>query len=73
MKKEQEAVIRAAVAWWQSHRPLVWGEPEHLKHPSINTCSDPEKTLALAAAKLVRSDPFGLGRGRRRPIRKAAP
>lgn len=25
--KQQQAVIKAAVEWWHSRRPLNWGEP----------------------------------------------
>lgn len=48
----RDAVIEAAVKWWESHLPVSFDEKEHLKHPWVNTTTAQEKELAVAVASL---------------------
>lgn len=36
MLDPDEKLIRAALNWWESQRPLGWDEEEHLADPTIN-------------------------------------
>lgn len=48
-----EAVMAAALAWWETQRPLGWNLRKHLDNPSVNTQSAAEHTLAQAIANAV--------------------
>ena len=54
---ESERVMRTAFLWWRNHRPITWGEAEHLKNPTIN-CSTEELQLARAVAAWVKAYPL---------------
>ena len=45
-------IERAAYAWWKNRRPLVYSEAEHLRNPTVNTCTDGEARLARAVARM---------------------
>jgi len=45
-------VLRAAKKWWEMHRPCAFSLEEHLKNPTINTCTESEHMLARAIASL---------------------
>lgn len=48
-----EQVVAKAIAWWESHRPCVFSESEHLENPDINTTSKSGKELALAIGEYL--------------------
>lgn len=50
----RERVLRAAIKWWEMHRPLSFNIAEHHANPTINTTTDAEKKLARAVSLLVR-------------------
>lgn len=54
MSDTTDEIVRAAVQWWEFHRPLSFTLDEHLEHYAVNTCSEPEKNLARAVANAVR-------------------
>lgn len=54
-KKEQrapDAVVRAAMNWWRSRRPLAFSLKDHLENPTINTFDLRERALARACAAI---------------------
>jgi len=53
MTRQEKAVIAAAVAWWESKRPVGWTTAAHLRSPLVNTCTDAEASLAVVVARLV--------------------
>lgn len=48
-----DAVLAAALAWWEAQRPLGWDLRKHLDNPTVNTQSAAEHTLAQAVADAV--------------------
>ena len=48
-----QALAEAAVLWWRLHRPLGWGETQHLDNPAINCMNAGEGHLAVGVARLV--------------------
>lgn len=55
MTDQEQAVINAAKRWWLSHRPIGWGECDHLDAADINCVTQREKELANAVAAAVTS------------------
>ena len=49
----RDAVTDAAIAWWESHRPLGWTLDDHLKTPDVNCTVTTEQELAYAVASIV--------------------
>jgi hypothetical protein len=41
-------ILSKSYDWWRGHRPVAWSESDHLNNPTINTCTDAEKRLAVA-------------------------
>lgn len=54
MSDTTDEIVRAAVHWWESHRPLSFTVHDHVEHCTVNTCYDAEKNLARAVANAVR-------------------
>lgn len=54
MSDTTDEIVRAAVHWWESHRPLSFTVHEHVEHYAVNTRDDSEKRLARAVANAVR-------------------
>jgi hypothetical protein len=50
---ELSDVEKAAVRWWEGHRPLGWSKRDHVKNALINCRYSTEIRLALAVARLV--------------------
>ena len=46
---------KAALAWWRGGRPCSFDEAEHLKNPTINLATDPEKRLARSVARTLKT------------------
>lgn len=50
----QAATLQAALAWWESRRPVGYTLREHLDNPTVNARgSKAETTLAAAVAAAV--------------------
>ena len=47
-------VIVKAIKWWKMHRPCGWTQAQHLANPTVNTCTDSEKALALSIAEYIK-------------------
>ena len=54
MTKAERAVVKAAMAWWEGHRPIGDSLMEHLQHPAVNTQNGREGNLARACAELAK-------------------
>lgn len=53
-REAQAAALQAALAWWESRRPVSWTLRQHLDNPAVNAHgSEAEKTLATAVAAAV--------------------
>jgi hypothetical protein len=52
-QEAERAVLKAAVAWWESRRPMGWALDQHLKNPAVNTHDQAERLLAITVAKAV--------------------
>lgn len=49
----KEAVIKAAIAWWEHRRPIMgWTEKDHIANPRVNCCNVVEGDLAYAIAAI---------------------
>ena len=58
-QKQEKAVLKAALRWWRSHRPLEWGVRTHTQHPDVNATYTPQsKALAIACARLSKRMTF---------------
>lgn len=44
---------RAALAWWEEHRPADWTLRAHLDSPTVNTHGPVENELAVRVATCV--------------------
>ena len=55
---DMAAVVSAAIEWWLSHRPVKWGEGEHLHNPTVNLSTVPEGQLAVAVAAFLKAAPL---------------
>lgn len=54
INRTEQAVLEAAVAWWESKRPLKYDLADHLASPGVNASStERERTLAMAVAAYV--------------------
>ena len=42
----------AAYQWWLTKRPILWGEEQHLHHPTIK-CQPAEANLGRQVAAMV--------------------
>lgn len=51
----REALIHAALLWWEAHRPHEWSTDDHLAIPKHCTVGCIDEQLALAAADYVRA------------------
>lgn len=50
----QEALLQAALTWWESQRPAGWDLRQHLDHPTVNAGgSQAERALATSVAHAV--------------------
>jgi len=49
----KDAVSRAAISWWRSHRPTDVSEVKHLANPEMNMLTPAQRRLAKAVARLV--------------------
>jgi hypothetical protein len=50
----EQAVLKAAMRWWKSHRPINFRKADHLRNPTISVCGGREaQLLALAIARLA--------------------
>ena len=47
------AVLAAALAWWERKRPLSRDLRSHLDNPTVNTATNTESALAKAVATAV--------------------
>lgn len=63
MSDTTDEIVRAAVLWWEAHRPLSFTLEEHLEHCTVNTCYEPEKNLARAVANAVRINAVRISEG----------
>ncbi len=50
---EEQALADAALVWWIGHRPVSYGEREHLANPTVNTATATESALAKCVATLL--------------------
>jgi len=48
-----EAVLQAALAWWEMHRPAGWDLRQHLNCPGVNMPTESDQMLAQAVASAV--------------------
>lgn len=48
-------ILGAAHAWWASRRPLSYTLHQHLQNPTVNTCGEDERDLALAVAEWIQA------------------
>lgn len=46
-------VLRNAVSWWESKRPLEFSEKDHLLNPTINCSTESEKELAKSISRML--------------------
>jgi hypothetical protein len=53
-KQKNEAVVRAAVRWFRTKRPVEFVDQEHLDNPEVNTVTDAEQNLAIAVADYLK-------------------
>lgn len=53
--QRQQAVIEAAIEWWESRRPSEWTEDEHVEHPTVSIGYAAGERLAAVVAKEVRA------------------
>lgn len=52
MTKTERKVLRTALAWWRSHRPLGYTVHDHLNAPTVNANYTPAaERLAKAVAE----------------------
>lgn len=51
-QRASDAVVRAAMKWWRSRRPLAFSLEDHLENPTINTFDLQERSLARACAAI---------------------
>lgn len=49
-----EDIVKAAIAWFSTKRPLEFTLEEHLDNPRINTVTDAEKLLGYAVGEYLR-------------------
>lgn len=52
-RNAQAAALQAALAWWESRRPVGWDLRRHLDNSTVNTCGEAEKLLAAAVGQAV--------------------
>ena len=50
-QRARDAVVRAAMNWWRSRRPLAFSLKDHLENPTVNTTLK-ESALARACAAI---------------------
>lgn len=48
-----EQTKQAALAWWESLRPVDWSLRQHIDNPTVNTASANERRMAEAVAASV--------------------
>jgi ribosomal protein S27E len=51
----EERIIKAAISWWKSRRPVSWTHKMHIENPSVNTTGPRERCIAEAVAKYLRA------------------
>ena len=54
MTKAERAVLKAAMLWWEAHRPIGYSLTMHLQHPAVNTLTWIESGLARSCAELAK-------------------
>lgn len=52
-REASDAVLQAALAWWETCRPVGWGLRQHLDNPRVNMRNEAEKRLAETVAAAV--------------------
>lgn len=56
---EQAAQLmqKAALAWWESARPVGWTQAQHAANPTVNQAQPGDTALALAIGAIVLASP----------------
>ena len=56
---ENEELIKKAIAWWKSKRPVSFTLEDHLESPSINIRNNAGAELAIEVAQTIKEDMVG--------------
>lgn len=56
LRADQQAVLDAAVRWWETKRPANFTQEKHLLQPTVKVTTESERQLCFAVADHLRHE-----------------